>query len=746
MESQGGKVGFRVPEYQRTYDWDESNLKRLLEDCLNGFYYLTQQSNQESYAFLGTVILVDEKRAESSFDGSSLEIVDGQQRITTLSLLSCALLQQIFLASSDIDTLDNETRGWLQEEIGSLTEALFQCTSGYLTQRGSPTPFPRIVRERDDNRANTSRGSEYRSSIASFLWDFSQYFLDYHKKTDPLFEPKLNAKDDIVANFNYLKRQIQTYIYEARESNENRPNSDIECELVRRTHFDRQPLRDLFQKLNVFPDQSSQNRAMARISDNDQTEGFIRLVLFSWYFLKCVVLTRVETDNEKYAFDIFDALNTTGQPLTALETLKPLVVQWENQSAGYLGSASEEQFSRLERDVKEQFPETNERQKETKNLLVSFALYHAGRRLGLDLGAQRTFLRSEFQAVQNSRENARMYISGIADMAEFRRNYWMKDGISGLEALHPSKPDWCDSLKLCMSFISDTNTSLAVPVLARYWVQYKYNGDELSFLAATKSVAAFLALRRAVTGGTGGIDSDFRKLMQELCVSSDNLLLGNSEMKARLRDYLHNSRIGVTDKDSWVLRAREIPLATSSNTLCRFLLFAAADNAKPDAGDPGVLTRDNVIRSAELDFLNYGVWRKGEYGTVEHVAPESNPGEGWDTNIYVHPETRQTIGNLVLLPQKENASVGNAPWQKKKLFYAALRAEKKDERDNLIELAQQEGFEFTQRTKRLLDQQGRLHMLDSLANVDEWTEDFLRRRSKNILELAWDKIAPWLYE
>ena len=79
-------VGFRVPEYQRTYDWNEDNIKRLLEDCLNRFYNLSI-SNNESYTFLGTLILVKEE-SESSFNGTSLSVVDGQQRLITLILIS----------------------------------------------------------------------------------------------------------------------------------------------------------------------------------------------------------------------------------------------------------------------------------------------------------------------------------------------------------------------------------------------------------------------------------------------------------------------------------------------------------------------------------------------------------------------------------------------------------------------------------------------------------------------------------
>ena len=54
------------------------------------------------------------------------------------------------------------------------------------------------------------------------------------------------------------------------------------------------------------------------------------------------------------------------------------------------------------------------------------------------------------------------------------------------------------------------------------------------------------------------------------------------------------------------------------------------------------------------------------------------------------------------------------------------------------------GFRFTNRTKELFDQQEQMHMLDFLADVEEWTETLIRERSENILALAWDRISPWL--
>lgn len=77
-----------IPDYQRAYSWDEKQLipfvTDLVEHCDNDY----NPDNDPSY-YLGHYIL------ENSKDGSPFEIVDGQQRITTiyLFLLVCDYLQ-----------------------------------------------------------------------------------------------------------------------------------------------------------------------------------------------------------------------------------------------------------------------------------------------------------------------------------------------------------------------------------------------------------------------------------------------------------------------------------------------------------------------------------------------------------------------------------------------------------------------------------------------------------------------------
>lgn len=61
-----------VPIYQRPYAWEEKNISDLFSDIHNAI-----SSNENEY-FLGTIVLSGKENS------SELEIVDGQQRITSI--------------------------------------------------------------------------------------------------------------------------------------------------------------------------------------------------------------------------------------------------------------------------------------------------------------------------------------------------------------------------------------------------------------------------------------------------------------------------------------------------------------------------------------------------------------------------------------------------------------------------------------------------------------------------------------
>lgn len=78
-------VQYQVPRYQRNYVWKEINWKELLVDIK-----FTVQNNESMpwSHFLGTIVL---NKVDTQDGVDRYEIIDGQQRLTTIYVLLIAL-------------------------------------------------------------------------------------------------------------------------------------------------------------------------------------------------------------------------------------------------------------------------------------------------------------------------------------------------------------------------------------------------------------------------------------------------------------------------------------------------------------------------------------------------------------------------------------------------------------------------------------------------------------------------------
>ena len=75
----GDRTKYIIPPYQRAYSWTESECDELFEDLKTAF----QKNKTEGY-FLGNLVLATALRDE-------YEVIDGQQRLTTLIMFLKAL-------------------------------------------------------------------------------------------------------------------------------------------------------------------------------------------------------------------------------------------------------------------------------------------------------------------------------------------------------------------------------------------------------------------------------------------------------------------------------------------------------------------------------------------------------------------------------------------------------------------------------------------------------------------------------
>lgn len=169
MTCHAGSVGFRIPDFQRQYNWDRENISRLFEDICNGIFQLN--SSNESYTFLGTIIVVAESDTEPSYDGKSLAIVDGQQRLTTLALTACALVEAINVWQEKSTNLARAIEMWIEEEVDLQINELHKCAVGQISKgRGEFFHYPRLVRSSMDVRAKAIRDIDYKSNGVRFSY------------------------------------------------------------------------------------------------------------------------------------------------------------------------------------------------------------------------------------------------------------------------------------------------------------------------------------------------------------------------------------------------------------------------------------------------------------------------------------------------------------------------------------------------------------------------------------------------
>ena len=81
--SPDGATSFFIPKYQREYVWGGKNWDALFNDL----------EESPSGHFLGSIICVNTQ--QDGMAGGRLELIDGQQRFTTLSLLFCAIYSKL---------------------------------------------------------------------------------------------------------------------------------------------------------------------------------------------------------------------------------------------------------------------------------------------------------------------------------------------------------------------------------------------------------------------------------------------------------------------------------------------------------------------------------------------------------------------------------------------------------------------------------------------------------------------------
>ena len=97
---------FNIPRFQRDFSWDKQNYDEFYNDIIRQINFYDEGFEVSKY-FLGNMILLGEKNSDT------VEVVDGQQRLTTITILLACLRNTLFSLKSEeandiAETIQNE--------------------------------------------------------------------------------------------------------------------------------------------------------------------------------------------------------------------------------------------------------------------------------------------------------------------------------------------------------------------------------------------------------------------------------------------------------------------------------------------------------------------------------------------------------------------------------------------------------------------------------------------------------------
>ncbi|PMD95682.1 hypothetical protein BWI97_13855 [Siphonobacter sp. BAB-5405] len=743
-------LGFYIPLYQREYSWDSDNIAQLLEDISKGITRLVEEKDENEIRFLGTIITVVEsdKNNIQPQDTQALpsridKLIDGQQRLSTIAVFATLLYKHIDLTLKKLgekEPLKND----IIETCDNWKEKLLEIYSLDL-RRGTPRHKPKIIRGQDDRwtRDGAIVGN-YKSPIAKYLGTFIEEVVQKKEISKP---DKVALGQNLVQNIrsidNWLANKVRLAHVNESEDFETAWNILDNMHQENIWSFERQSLKE----------QVDLKEKIERKSVSYILCELVQLFSVCHYLTERCCFTIIQPSNDDWAFDMFQSLNATGTPLTALETFKPNVVQTTEKVEQFKSSLNEKSFSKVE-DLFLNVNTAAQKSKLTNDFLTSFAISFNGAKLSSHFSHQKKWLDEKLKDLEKGLDltdpdvsnklynDKRDFIKYFGDYAEFYKKIWLDYEGQNAQVISAiaSSPE-ADLASLLLLFLKESNHKMAITFLAKFYKDV-IDGKDASvehFVSAIKAIGAFYAIWRSAQTNSG-LDNVYRTFFKK----------GNIQYKSvdvtELKSYLRNtlSELGIFNEGLWIEKSFIDLKYNKATSVCKLALFVAAHDTMPDDLSPGLM---KPAAKGSSNYLNLLKWTNSDLKTIEHIAPR-NGEANWDERLYdFEKELFQSIGNLTLLPTEINSSLSNKGWKAKYIYYKHLSEKDPVKLQELSNRALALGVTLNSNTITLLQDANyhdHISHLVTLTEHGQWDSDLVEKRAKRILKIFWDRISLWL--
>ena len=727
----------------------------------------TQYRKEHQSKYLGCVIRwqrdgkkgVDFEAAPVQYIDRVYEIIDGQQRISTIVLILCELYNKIDFLRRDLD--DNVPA---ERELASLLSREIQYNwllKGFGRQSMTGARYryrPLLIRQGDELWSHDTVPN-YVSPISSYIMS-AIVALESARQTGVLNWP--------ISSFPKIRdivECIRQYL------------NDVGDDALRvEDHFDE---TELLEGILAGPSAIS---IYQYIANNPLKEPYIRKILnhiaFVHFLLNYCAFTVITSPNEETALDMFQSLNATGVQLSAMQILKPRIVRnYREQQVSFSGDIAEHNYEQ----IMGWFDDARSRNRRTKQFFLNAARIFEGKDAIANLSWQRTWIItaynnfcSNFGTPPMKIELSRSFIANLRWMKEYLENFALVSRADLIRQTSPTagggasfsamflKHDSTQQVfalsadaSMMLIFLKDVDHELAHSLLARFYISFQQatsNTDivnsQQNFERMCLGCVAFFILWRITFKQYP--DGSYRRLFSNhfSFAQTPGRLNARSVLKQMRREILLElKRQNLCNFSRWDRTFSGNLKYGKERTIIRFVLLLVSHRKTPVANN---IEKIGLIESNTHgpDCLRPEYWINEHFQTIEHIAPQATLENNvlyWNQQFLNASDIINSIGNLTLLSSAINPAIPEESAQKLSYYLG------------LLNQAQPAGVSAN--TANIMQTAPHLyHLVPVIQRLQSWHEEidnqqpasmewnvaFIKEREANLASLARKDLWGWL--
>ncbi len=202
---------YSVPVYQRPYSWSEKEIKKLLDDIFLIFDNKDNLQNEELILFMGTLFLKVGKNIGNKY--TEYEIVDGQQRITTFTLILMVMLNYFYQKEIEADEIRKiENFFWKKDDSRKRDKEKRALTLGSVEQKILNELFNQLYDKKDlmkfiEDRQNNFEIDEITKNLLKNIVFINKFFKEKYSSEDSS-EKYLDFFDFFETNIRFIAIKV----------------------------------------------------------------------------------------------------------------------------------------------------------------------------------------------------------------------------------------------------------------------------------------------------------------------------------------------------------------------------------------------------------------------------------------------------------------------------------------------------------------------------------------------------------